>query len=148
MDDRIKYQADDLLYLRDWSKKVSGINDIELCHISHINMYIWAHAWCNIKEKIVFINGEMFIINPHNRAYIKAIILHEIGHIFSKKRKGSAREYKSHEWAMQKCVRLGLEDQLYYLKRIAYRFGDIEVRKHYNDKYYNAYKWMKRKSII
>ena len=150
MDDYGKYEYWELPYFVEWGRKVSGLKNLEIRQLIRCQYYAWALAWCVPNEKTIYLNGDLFLTYDFiERGWLKSVILHEIGHVFSKKYRTSAkREYKAHEWAMKKCVKLGMENQLWYLKRKAEDFGLPYIRNHGSNTYYIAYKWFKRKSII
>jgi len=149
MDDNGKYEYWELPYLQDWAIKVSGIKDIKIYQMFNMDYIINASAWCSPKCKIIYLNYDLLSTYPYiGRDWMKATILHEIGHTFAQKHRGAANEYKAHEWAMKKCVKLGMESQLYFLRCWAMYFGTGELRNFQEGRYYRAYKWFKRKSII
>lgn len=100
---------------------------------------------CLCDGALLFLNRKVFNGNDRNdKNYQKALLLHELGHIYTYSYKPSRREYRAHKWAYDKSLQLKNKNIGKHLKEI------IEDWQHFNknNRYYKAYELAKKLKFI
>jgi hypothetical protein len=141
MDSNRKFNRADIPYYQEWIRKVSGRKRISVLPTSiddmvalfpfcrvygdgetdeeakkrHLDYFKFGIGWADTIGKNILLNVERIERLQHGKAcYVKAILLHEAGHIINPRDKHgkSGCEFIAELYALKKACRLGLEAEL------------------------------------
>jgi len=103
------------------------------------------HRWDKL-GCIMLLNRSAFATN-NNLSRQKAIILHELGHYFTRSCQDSKREYRAQQWAVHKAKEMGLHGVVYTLKDNIKDWVNYDWNSS-NRKYRMAYNIAKNEKLI
>jgi hypothetical protein len=125
-------------------KKAIGKHDIKIIYFSDKKEAEAAKVDARFHE--IFLNCH--VMRRFNRVWVRAVILHELGHIFTKPGRSSARsEYMANMWGIHKAYQMALQKEAQMLKESFERWKDFEWNSE-NRKYVLAHKMAKKKGVI
>lgn len=95
----------------------------------------------NLRVCSILLNRKYFGVVDRN--FLKASLLHEIGHAMFRCRSKTDNEYYAHMWAIDKANKMGLSKVVLKLIVIILEWGDMDWNTFRNRRYILAYKKFK-----